>query len=72
LGRRQEVKYYLIVTGKGKLRRILTYCKVRKSAIEMLNRAIFDYGHIDARLVTSTIEPPTVLYFKPLEAAHER
>jgi len=59
--------YYLIVSGKGKNRKILTYCRIRSSAVQMLNRAILDYGISDARLVTTKIEPPKNLYFKPLE-----
>jgi hypothetical protein len=63
------MRYYLVVTGKGKDRRILTYCNTPRSATQMCSCAIYDHGYDDARVVTTSIAPPKSLYFKPIEPA---
>lgn len=58
------MRYYMIVTGKGKARRILTFTKTRESTVVLLNRAILDRGIMDARLVVTSIAPPMELWLK--------
>jgi len=56
------MRYYMIVTGKGKNRKILTYFYQRNLAILELNHVILDCGVADAKLVTTSIEPPRNLH----------
>jgi hypothetical protein len=50
-------KYYLVVTGKGKDRRILEWYSKRNWAVTALNHYILDLG-LDCQLVVSSIKPP--------------
>jgi hypothetical protein len=48
--------YYLLVTGKRKDKKVLSYFVNRTAAINVLNELVLDYG-MDARLETTKIEP---------------
>jgi hypothetical protein len=56
------MKFYMIVMGKGKARRILTWVNKRETCVNLLNRAILDCGIHDARLVVTSIQPPKELW----------
>lgn len=43
---------YLIVTGKGRTRKVIASFYSRQAAVMALNVAILDGGLVDARLVT--------------------